>query len=83
MAGFSARLKNIAKTLFRHGGLIYTPIAILAFFAPMTPSASADGNIVVTEPTDFWFTFAEPTQFLAQTYQSDGFESDPQLWLYS
>ena len=42
MAGFSNRLKNIAKTLFRHGGLIYTPIAILAFFAPTSVQATSD-----------------------------------------
>jgi hypothetical protein len=46
-------------------------------------SAKADTNPIITEPTDFWFSYAEPTQFLAQTYQSDGFESDPQLWLYN
>ena len=46
-------------------------------------TAHADGRITVTEPTDYWLTFAEPTQFLAQTYQSPGFESDPQLWLYN
>ena len=42
MAGFFDRLKNIAKTLFRYGGLIYTPIAILAFFAPSTVRATSD-----------------------------------------
>lgn len=46
-------------------------------------TAHADGRITVTEPTDYWITFDVPTQFLAQTYQSDGFESDPQLWLYN
>ena len=46
-------------------------------------SAKADANPIITEPTDFWFSYSEPTQFLAQTYRSDGFESDPQLWLYN
>ena len=49
---------------------------------PIAP-AQADGRIVVTEPTDFWVTFDVPTQFLAITYQSDTFPSDPQLWLYT
>ena len=38
---------------------------------------------MVTEPTDFWFSFNEPTQFLAQTYQSADNPSDPQIWLYN
>ena len=46
-------------------------------------SAKADANPIITEITDFWFSYTEPTQFLAQTYQSGTFESDPQLWLYN
>jgi hypothetical protein len=46
-------------------------------------SAKADTNPIITEITDFWFSYSEPTQFLAQTYQLPGFESDPQLWLYN
>ena len=46
-------------------------------------TANADGRITVTEPTDYWVTFDVPTQFLAITYQSDTFPSDPQLWLYT
>jgi len=46
-------------------------------------SAKADANPIITEITDFWFSYSEPTHFLAQTYQSPGFESDPQLWLYN
>ena len=46
-------------------------------------SAKAEANPIITEITDFWFSYTEPTQFLAQTYQSDIFESDPQLWLYN
>ena len=46
-------------------------------------TAKADANPIITEPTDFWFSYNETTQFLAQTYQSPGFESDPQLWLYN
>jgi hypothetical protein len=48
MTGFFDRLKNIAKTLFRHGGLIYTPIAILAFFAPVTAHADVQQGLSVT-----------------------------------
>lgn len=48
MTGFFDRLKNIAKTLFRHGGLIYTPIAILAFFAPATAHADIQQGLSVT-----------------------------------
>lgn len=46
-------------------------------------TAHADSNPIITEPTDFWFSYSEPTRFLAQTYQSVGYESDPQLWLYN
>ena len=46
-------------------------------------SAKADSNPIITEITDFWFSYSEPTQFLARTYQSDTFPSDPQLWLYN
>ena len=55
------------------------PLVAMFFMSPVR----ADGRIVVDHPTDFWFSYNEPTQFLAQTYQSDTFPSDPQLWLYS
>ena len=58
--------------------LVFAPVAVLSLFAP---SASANNPIVI-EPTDFWFDYAEPTQFIAQTYMSDGYPSDPMLWLY-
>jgi len=58
--------------------LVFAPVAVLSLFAP---SASAN-NPIVTEPTDFWFDYTEPTQFIAQTYMSDGYSSDPMLWLY-
>ena len=57
--------------------------ALIAIAIFPIPSAKADTNPVITEPTDFWFSYAEPTQFLARTYQSDTFPSDPQLWLYN
>lgn len=57
--------------------------ALIAIAIFPVPSAKADANPIITEITDFWFSYTEPTQFLAQTYQSPGFESDPQLWLYN
>ena len=57
--------------------------ALIAIAIFPIPSAKADTNPIITEPTDFWFSYAEPTQFLARTYQSDTFPSDPQLWLYN
>jgi len=57
--------------------------ALIAIAIFPVPSAKAETNPIITEITDFWFSYSEPTQFLAQTYQSPGFESDPQLWLYN
>lgn len=54
-------------------------VSALAFVTP----ASAEATIRVTQPTDFWFDYSEPTLFVAITYQSDTFPSDPQLWLYT
>jgi hypothetical protein len=54
-------------------------VSALAFVTP----ASAEATILVTQPTDFWFDYSEPTLFVAITYQSDTFPSDPQLWLYT
>ena len=48
----------------------------------LASSANAE-NPVITQPTDIWFEYTEPTQFIAQTYQSDGYQSDPQLWIYN
>ena len=56
-------------------------LIVVSIFA-LVNNASADDRIIVTQPTDYWITFDVPTQFLAQTYQSPGYESDPQLWLY-
>lgn len=54
-------------------------VSALAFVTP----ASAEATTLITEPTDFWFDYSEPTLFVAITYQSDIYPSDPQLWLYS
>jgi hypothetical protein len=48
----------------------------------LSSSVNAE-NPTITQPTDIWFEYTEPTQFVAQTYQSDGYPSDPQLWLYT
>ncbi|CAB4144600.1 hypothetical protein UFOVP1296_43 [uncultured Caudovirales phage] len=39
-------------------------------------------NFIITQPTDVWFDYSEPTQFVAQTYMVAGHNSDPMLWLY-
>ena len=49
----------------------------------MVPHARADGRLIVTQPTDYYFTFTEQTVFQATTYQSGQMPSDPQLWLYA
>jgi len=64
-------------------GRLVIPLLPLAAFFFSSSSVRADTNPIITEPTDFWFSYSEPTQFLAETYQSPGFESDPQLWLYN
>ena len=39
-------------------------------------------NFIITEPTDVWFDYSEPTLFIAQTYMVEGYNSDPHLWFY-
>jgi hypothetical protein len=67
-------------TLRNSKGLLF--IGAIASALLLSSSARAE-NIIVTQPTDFWFEYAEPTQFIAQTYMVDGHPSDPQLWLYT
>lgn len=69
-------MRRVFTTLSRV--LLYAGL-LLAWVQP----AQADSRLVITAPTDFNFEFAEPTQFLAQTYQSGDLPSDPQLWLYN
>ena len=57
-------------------------IGVIASALLLSSSAKAE-NIIVTQPTDFWFEYSEPTQFIAQTYMVDSHQSDPQLWLYT
>ncbi len=49
----------------------------------MVPHARAEDRLIVSAPTDYWFTFTEETVFVATTYQSGDLPSDPQLWLYA
>ena len=67
--------------MFKNLRLLIPLCPIIAMF--MHSPARAEANPVITEPTDFWFQYDEPTQFLAQTFMIDGYESDPQLWLYN
>lgn len=57
-------------------------IGVIGSALLLSSSVKAE-NIIVTQPTDFWFEYSEPTQFIAQTYMVDSHPSDPQLWLYS
>ena len=59
----------------------YFVIAFLCSLFLLSGTAKAE-NPVITEITDYWFEYTEPTQFVAQTYYIDGYNSDPQLWLY-
>jgi len=53
----------------------------VAIFPVQTVHAS--DNPIITQPTDFWFSYSETTQFTARTYDPPGYPSDPHLWLYN
>jgi hypothetical protein len=55
---------------------------LLPFFLLWVPEAKADTQRI-TEPTDLWFTYTEPSLFFVRTLQADGYGSDPMLWLYT
>jgi hypothetical protein len=58
---------------------------VIAFFCSLfllSGTAKAE-NPIITEITDYWFEYEVPTQFEARTYYIDGYNSDPQLWLYN
>ena len=56
---------------------------VMLTFLGLYPSSPAKAeNPIITEPTDIWFDYTEPTQFVAQTYMITGYNSDPMLWLY-
>ena len=54
--------------------------AVLLLFAVRPVNAQ---NLVVTQPTDFWFNYENTTTFTARTYEVPNHPSDPQLWLYN
>lgn len=56
-------------------------IFLALLFLPLSTAKAV--NPIVTEPTDYWFEYAEPTTFIAQTYMVSGYNSDPMLWLYN
>ncbi len=57
---------------------------VMLTFLGLYPSSPAKAeNLIITEPTDVWFDYAETTQFIAQTYMITGYNSDPMLWLYN
>ena len=60
---------------------VFAPVAILAIFSSSVPAYAT--NPIITAPTDYWFEYEETTQFIAQTYMIEGYNSDPQLWLYN
>ena len=61
--------------------LVFAPVALLALFSTAIPAHAT--NRIITAPTDYWFEYEHTTQFIAQTYMIEGFNSDPQLWLYN
>jgi len=69
---------NLTRKVLR-----FLPISlvVISFFPSFKVQAS--DSYIITEPTDFFFSYSEPTHFLARTFQSDTFPSDPQLWLYN
>ena len=57
---------------------------VMLTFLGLYPSSPAKAeNPIITSPTDYWFEYTEPTQFIAQTYMITGYNSDPMLWLYN
>jgi hypothetical protein len=58
-------------------------LLLLLPFALLIPSAAKADTLRITEPTDLWFYYEQPTTFYARTFAVDGFWSDPMLWLYN
>ena len=66
------------RTLLNSARLLLVSVLVIAWFAP---SASASTTLSVPEPTDFYFTFEEPSTIKARAYGQDvGY--DTHLWLY-
>ena len=66
------------KLRLRKGSWVIFPLILLSFFAT---SAQAE-NFYITQPTDVWLEYTEPTQLVVQTYMVQGYNSDPMLWVY-
>lgn len=77
----SSRKKKLPRLSARRAKQYAVLTAFLTLFL-MASSAQAE-NQTITEPTDIWFEYSEPTQFTVQTAMSDNTPSDPQLWLYT
>ena len=60
----------------------YALVGVVLSILFLSSSVSAE-NPIITGISDYWFEYTEPTQFEARTYYIDGYNSDPQLWLYS
>lgn len=58
---------------------LWVMLTILGF---QSSSPAKAENFIITEPTDVWFEYSEPTLFIAQTYMIEGYNSDPHLWFY-
>lgn len=67
------------KVRFRKGSWIIIPLILVSLFSSPVQAE----NFIITEPTDVWFEYSEPTLFVAQTYMVDGYNSDPMIWLYN
>lgn len=67
----SLRLRKVSRLFF-----------LIPFGLLWVQPAQAE-NPRVTQPTDFWFYYAEQTTFFARTFAVNGSFSDPMLWLYS
>ena len=60
-------------------GLLPLAVSLSTFFS----SHASAQNLIITEPTDVWIEYQETTQFVANTYMVQGYNSDPMLWLYN
>ena len=74
---------TVRRLLRRLSTLCWVFFFGISFFGVPVQATNEQGLITITEPTDFLFEYFEPTQFLATTFNSDGFQADPQLWLYN
>ena len=80
----SGRNKSNSILRVRRGSWITIPSMLIALVSMLWSTASVKAeNFIITETTDVWFSYAEPTQFVAQTYEVAGYGSDPHLWLYN